>query len=102
MGCMFSGAVSPIHWLLLIVVLIVLFGAKRLPDVARGLGKSARILKSEVNGLQDDEAKRSEAKQQAAAIEAKPTEAQSTASQSTASTPTAETASRPAEPKPAD
>jgi sec-independent protein translocase protein TatA len=57
---MFSGAVSPVHWLILILLVVVLFGAKRLPDVARGIGKSARILKSEVSGLHEDDAKRAE------------------------------------------
>jgi len=33
---------------------IVLFGAKRLPDAARSLGKSLRIFKSEVRELQND------------------------------------------------
>ncbi len=42
--------------IVLLVVLIV-FGAKRLPDSARSLGRSMRIFKSEVKGLkQDDEA----------------------------------------------
>jgi sec-independent protein translocase protein TatA len=73
---MFSGAVSPIHWLILILLVVVLFGAKRLPDVARGIGKSARILKSEVNGLHEDEAKRAEKKsEETKAIEAKAAEA---------------------------
>jgi sec-independent protein translocase protein TatA len=34
--------------------LVVLFGAKRLPDAARSLGKSLRIFKSEVRELQND------------------------------------------------
>lgn len=33
------------HWLLFIIVLIVLFGAKRLPDVAGSLGKSVKAFK---------------------------------------------------------
>lgn len=42
------GALSPTHWLIIIGVLVLLFGAKRLPDAARSLGRSARILKAEV------------------------------------------------------
>lgn len=42
------GALSPTHWLIIIGVLVLLFGAKRLPDAARNLGRSARILKAEV------------------------------------------------------
>ena len=47
---------KPTEILLLVVVLVVLFGAKRMPDAARGLGRSLRIFKSEIKGLQDDEA----------------------------------------------
>lgn len=36
------------HWLIVIAVFMVLFGAKRMPDVARGLGRSLRILKAEL------------------------------------------------------
>ncbi|HWB67644.1 MAG TPA: Sec-independent protein translocase subunit TatA [Mycobacteriales bacterium] len=36
------------------VVILVLFGSKKLPDAARSLGRSMRILKSEVKGLHDD------------------------------------------------
>jgi len=38
----------------LAVFLVVLFGAKRLPDAARSLGKSLRIFKSEVRELQGE------------------------------------------------
>ncbi len=46
-------------WKLLIVaaVLIVLFGSKKLPDAARSLGKSMRILKAEVGSMHDPDAK---------------------------------------------
>ena len=42
-------------FLILILIVLLLFGAKRLPDLARGLGRSARILKSETEGLRTDE-----------------------------------------------
>ena len=45
---------SPWQLLILVLVLVLLFGAKRLPDAARGLGRSLRILKSEVKEMQDD------------------------------------------------
>ena len=42
--------------LLIIVALVVLlFGAKRLPDAARGLGRSLRIFKAETKGMHDDD-----------------------------------------------
>lgn len=40
--------------LLVGVLMILVFGAKRLPEAARSLGRSARILKSETHGLRDD------------------------------------------------
>ena len=42
------NALTPGHLAIIAVLLIVLFGAKRLPDAARSLGKSLRIFKSEV------------------------------------------------------
>jgi sec-independent protein translocase protein TatA len=49
------GALRPWHIAVLVVVLILLFGAKRLPDAARSLGRSMRILKAETRGLADDD-----------------------------------------------
>jgi len=48
------GSLSPWHWAIVAVVVIVLFGAKRLPDAARSLGKSMRIFKSEIHELHAD------------------------------------------------
>lgn len=44
-------------WEILIIlgVLVVLFGAKRLPDMARSIGQSARVFKGEMKGLREDE-----------------------------------------------
>jgi sec-independent protein translocase protein TatA len=41
--------------ILLLAVILLLFGAKRLPDAARGVGRSLRIFKSEVKAAQDDD-----------------------------------------------
>ena len=49
------GGLRPWHIAILVVVLILLFGAKRLPDAARSLGRSMRILKAETRGLQEDD-----------------------------------------------
>jgi sec-independent protein translocase protein TatA len=49
-----SGGLRPWHIIVLVVVLIVLFGAKRLPDAARSLGRSMRIFKAETKGLMED------------------------------------------------
>lgn len=49
------GALKPWHILVLVVVLVLLFGAKKLPGAARGLGQSLRILKSETKTLRDED-----------------------------------------------
>lgn len=46
---------SPWKILIIALVILVLFGSKKLPDAARSLGRSMRILKSEVGKLHDDE-----------------------------------------------
>ncbi|GLZ79084.1 Sec-independent protein translocase protein TatA [Actinorhabdospora filicis] len=48
------NALKPWHIAVLVVVLILLFGAKKLPDAARGLGRSLRILKAETKNLRDE------------------------------------------------
>ena len=51
---MFRNGLEPWHILVLLVVLVLLFGSKRLPDAARGLGRSMRIFKSEMKSMQDE------------------------------------------------
>lgn len=51
---MFRNALEPWHLVILVAVAFALFGAKRLPDTARALGKSLRILKSEARAMKDD------------------------------------------------
>ena len=46
---------EPSHILLIVVVVVVLFGSRRLPDAARGLGRSMRIFKAEVKQMKDDD-----------------------------------------------
>ena len=42
------------HIVILIVVIVLLFGWKRMPDAARSLGRSMRIFKSEVGEMKND------------------------------------------------
>ncbi|MGW1836565.1 Sec-independent protein translocase subunit TatA [Streptomyces sp. NPDC002067] len=51
---MLRNAIEPWHLVLIIVAAVLLFGSKKLPDMARGLGRSMRILKSEAKALKDD------------------------------------------------
>ena len=46
---------KPWHIIAILVVFIVLFGAKRLPDSARAIGRSLRIFKSEVRELNEED-----------------------------------------------
>jgi sec-independent protein translocase protein TatA len=41
--------------LIVVLLLVLLFGAKRLPDAARGIGRSLRVFKSEVKQMKDDD-----------------------------------------------
>ena len=51
------GGLQPWHWVIVIAVFVLLFGAKKLPDAARSLGKSMRIFKSEIKEMQADSAR---------------------------------------------
>ena len=53
---MFRNGLQPAHIILLLVVVLLVFGASRLPDIARSLGKSAKVLKEEIKDLRDDPA----------------------------------------------
>jgi sec-independent protein translocase protein TatA len=48
--------IKPIEILIIVGVLVLLFGSKKLPDTARGLGRSLRIFKSEIKASDDDTA----------------------------------------------
>jgi len=51
---MLRNGLEPWHLLVVAIVVIVLFGSKKLPDTARALGKSMRILKSEAKAMKDE------------------------------------------------
>ncbi|MFJ5306937.1 Sec-independent protein translocase subunit TatA [Streptomyces sp. NPDC088350] len=53
---MLRNGLEPWHLLVVAIVIIVLFGSKKLPEAARGLGKSMRILKSEAKAMKDENA----------------------------------------------
>ena len=48
------NALQPWHIVVIIVVFLILFGSRKLPDAARGLGRSMRIFKSEINEMHND------------------------------------------------
>ncbi|WP_438484107.1 Sec-independent protein translocase subunit TatA [Streptomyces sp. S186] len=51
---MLRNGLEPWHLLIVALVVILLFGSKKLPDTARALGKSLRILKSEAKAMKGD------------------------------------------------
>ncbi|MFI9626324.1 Sec-independent protein translocase subunit TatA [Streptomyces sp. NPDC052042] len=53
---MLRNALEPWHLLIVVLVIIVVFGSKKLPDSARALGKSLRILKSETRAMKEEDA----------------------------------------------
>ena len=48
------------EFVILIGILVLLFGAKRLPDMARSIGQSARVFKGEMKGMKNDEGAKSD------------------------------------------
>ncbi|MFE2722567.1 Sec-independent protein translocase subunit TatA [Kitasatospora sp. NPDC059327] len=52
---MLRNALEPWHLLLVVAAITLLFGSKKLPDLARGLGRSMRILKAETRALHEDD-----------------------------------------------
>ena len=74
------------EWLVILLVVLLLFGAKRLPELARGLGKSIREFKKATSEVEDNirEAMREEETKK---VEAKPqSEVKSEASEEKAET----------------
>jgi sec-independent protein translocase protein TatA len=82
--------VDGIGWpeiLIIAVVVLVLFGSRKLPDAARSLGRSLRIFKAETKGLRHDD-------DEAAAIEGKPADVTPTAPEQPVAGPPAGSDSR--------
>src|SRR4051794_8839420 len=49
--------IGPLEIIILLVIVLVIFGPKRLPELGRGLGKGMREFKDSVTGKDDDERK---------------------------------------------
>ncbi|MGC7099608.1 Sec-independent protein translocase subunit TatA [Amycolatopsis lurida] len=65
------NALQPWHLIILVLVVVLLFGAKRLPDAARSIGKSMKIFKAETKDLKDKDAPEAQAETATPATEAK-------------------------------
>jgi len=44
------GSMSIVHWLIVLFVVVLLFGPRRLPELAKGMGEAIREFKKAVNG----------------------------------------------------
>lgn len=51
----FLGGIGGTEIILIIVVLLLFFGGKRIPELAKGLGKGIREFKDATNGKSDDQ-----------------------------------------------
>ena len=49
------GSLGPTEMIIIFAVIVLLFGAAKLPELARGSGRALRIFKAETKGLLDDE-----------------------------------------------
>jgi len=88
------------EFVILIGVLVLLFGAKRLPDMARSIGQSARVFKGEMKGMKNDEGKPADPPAAAAPAPAAPVAPPAELPPATAA-PAAPVAHTPAAPAPA-
>jgi sec-independent protein translocase protein TatA len=56
------GLLQPMHLLLILVIVLIIFGPGRLPEIGEGIGKSIRGFKKAMSDKEEDkvEAKKSE------------------------------------------
>jgi sec-independent protein translocase protein TatA len=87
------------EFVILIGVLVLLFGAKKLPDMARSIGQSARVFKGEMKGLKDDG--KGQAPAEPAASTAPPVAPPAPLPPATPATPVVVAQEQPAQPQPA-
>ena len=55
---------TPTHIVVLLVLVLLVFGSSKLPDIARSVGQSMKVFKKEVKELRDDDSKDSQAQSQ--------------------------------------
>ncbi|QDQ97375.1 Sec-independent protein translocase subunit TatA [Tomitella fengzijianii] len=98
------GAMSPWHWAIVLIVLVLLFGSTRLPGAARGLGRSLRIFKSEMKEMTGNDSDSSESAPQTSTPQALPAQPAGTTPQAgtaPAATDTPQSAAAPQQTPPA-
>ena len=83
---MFAG-LNGWHLVIILAVILLLFGAAKLPALAKSMGQSARVFKGEMKAMKDEDAASAAAAPQAPATTALPTPVQNAAADTTAVTP---------------
>ena len=51
---MIRNGLEPMHLLVLFAIIMLVFGGRKLPEMARGMGQGLRIFKAELRGLESD------------------------------------------------
>jgi len=59
---MFRNGLEPWHVIVLVIVLLMLFGGKKLPEMARGVAQSLKVFKSEMKSPDDSDETKPEQK----------------------------------------
>lgn len=57
------GSLSIVHWLIVLFVVVLLFGPRRLPDLAKGMGEAIREFKKAINGTEQQKPQITETKE---------------------------------------
>ncbi|MFE2107611.1 Sec-independent protein translocase subunit TatA [Kitasatospora sp. NPDC059463] len=78
---------EPWHLLAVLAVVVLLFGSKKLPEMARGLGKSMRILKAETAAMREEDRPAAEPAAAPSAATGTPGTVASTSGKSTGTAP---------------
>src|SRR5258708_12722702 len=74
-GTMFRGGLEPWHVIVILALIVLLFGSRKLPDAARSVGQSLRIFKSEMKPAAKDDVPAAPAQQPAAQAAPQPVHA---------------------------
>lgn len=64
--------IGPTEILVILGIVVLLFGGKKLPELARGSGKALRIFKTEISDLSDEDKKKKELELELEALDDKP------------------------------
>ena len=60
------GSFSIGHWLIVLAIIVLLFGAKKIPELAKGLGKGIKTFKAEMEDITPEKSEKVEHKEESA------------------------------------